>query len=431
MIPQETINSFHLIRIRICSFIDLLIHNLQLLKYYLLMNSAYLLLSIYIYNTSDIGSALDEISLKGRIIAIWILLNALIVFLFGYGIQNLNCKKAFEKIGFKNKVDVYPILIKKTTSNNSVTLTFHSSGIPYDVWEDNILKLENVLNVTISEITTGNSDAIIIIKGYSGKYNWNKPIAWDATYLPADSELIVGQSVGGNLYCDLNTYAHILIGGMTGSGKTILLKQLILQCIVKKYQVYIADFKQGVDYSDTWRNKCTFLTNRNVVLNHLKAITKELDNRLALFSKYNCKDIDSFNQFIDGDIDRIIFACDELAELLDTTRMAKEEKAVVKEIEGNISKIARLGRAVGIHLILATQRPDADVLNGQIKSNMTYRLCGRSNEVLSRIILDSTDAAKLIPNDAKGVFINQDGIRIKGFNIHNDDLEISLNATVN
>ena len=395
------------------------------------MNSAYLLLSIYIYNTSDIGSTLDEISLKGRIITIWLLVNALIVFLFGYGIQNLNCKKAFEKIGFKNKVDVYPILIKKTTSNNSVTLTFHSSGIPYDVWEDNILKLENVLNVTISEITTGNSDAIIIIKGYSGKYNWKKPIAWEASYLPTDSELIVGQTVGGNLYCNLNTYAHILIGGMTGSGKTILLKQFILQCIVKKYQVYIADFKQGVDYSDTWRNKCTFLTNRNVVLNHLKAITKELDNRLALFSKYNCKDIDSFNQFIEGDIDRIIFACDELAELLDTTGMDKEEKAVVKEIEGNISKIARLGRAVGIHLILATQRPDADVLNGQIKSNMTYRLCGRSNEVLSRIILDSTDAAKLIPNDAKGVFINQDGIRIKGFNIHNDDLEISLNTTVN
>ena len=150
-----------------------------------------------------------------------------------------------------------------------------------------------------------------------------------------------------------------------------------------------------------------------------------------MFSKYSCKDIDSFNQFIEGKIDRIIFACDELAELLDTTGMDKDEKAIIKEIEGHISKIARLGRAVGIHLILATQRPDADVLSGQIKSNMTYRLCGRSNEVLSRIILDSTDAAKLIPNDAKGVFINQDGIRIKGFNIHNDDLEISLNATVN
>lgn len=431
MIPQDTINTFHSIRVRIHSFIDLLAHNLQLLKYYLIMNSAYLVITILIYNSSDVVSTIDEISLKGRIITIWMLLNALIVFIFGYGIQNINCKKAFEKIDFKNKVDAYPILMKKNNSKHSVTLTFHSSGIPYDIWEDNILKLENVLNVTISEITTGKSDAIIIIKGYSGKYNWDKPIAWSSAYMPIDSDLIIGQTVGGNLYCDLNTYSHILIGGMTGSGKTVLLKQLILQCIVKEYQVYIADFKLGVDYSDSWKNNSTFLTNRKSVLNHLKLITDELDNRLALFSKYSCKDIDSFNQFIEGKIDRIIFACDELAELLDTTGMDKDEKAIIKEIEGHISKIARLGRAVGIHLILATQRPDADVLSGQIKSNMTYRLCGRSNEVLSRIILDSTDAAKLIPNDAKGVFINQDGIRIKGFNIHNDDLEISLNATVN
>ena len=74
-----------------------------------------------------------------------------------------------------------------------------------------------------------------------------------------------------------------------------------------------------------------------------------------------------------------------------------------------IGTIARQGRAFGIHLILATQRPDSTILNGQIKNNINYRICGRADNVLSMIILDKTDAADQIPEDAQGRFILQDG----------------------
>jgi S-DNA-T family DNA segregation ATPase FtsK/SpoIIIE len=80
-----------------------------------------------------------------------------------------------------------------------------------------------------------------------------------------------------------------------------------------------------------------------------------------------------------------------------------------------LASIARLGRAFGIHLILATQRPDATIISGQIKNNIDFRVCGRADNVLSQIVLDSTDAADLIPKDVSGHFLLQDGTLFQAY----------------
>ena len=79
-----------------------------------------------------------------------------------------------------------------------------------------------------------------------------------------------------------------------------------------------------------------------------------------------------------------------------------ERKKLLAQIENRLSTIARQGRAFGIHLILATQRPDATIIPGQIRNNMDFRVCGRADSVLSQIILDNTGAADQIPKDARG-----------------------------
>ena len=84
-------------------------------------------------------------------------------------------------------------------------------------------------------------------------------------------------------------------------------------------------------------------------------------------------------------------------------------KEVLAQIENKLATLSRLGRAFGIHLILATQRPDANILPGQIKNNLDFRVCGRADNVLSQIILDNTSAADQIPKDARGRFITGDG----------------------
>lgn len=95
--------------------------------------------------------------------------------------------------------------------------------------------------------------------------------------------------------------------------------------------------------------------------------------------------------------------------MLDRTGRSKEDKEMLGQIENKLATLARLGRAFGIHLILATQRPDANVIPGQIKSNMDFRVCGRADSILSGIILGNSDADEQIPKDAGGRFITEDG----------------------
>lgn len=92
-----------------------------------------------------------------------------------------------------------------------------------------------------------------------------------------------------------------------------------------------------------------------------------------------------------------------------------ERKKLLVQIENRLSTIARQGRAFGIHLILATQRPDATIIPGQIRNNMDFRVCGRADSVLSQIILDNTSAAEQIPKDARGRFITGDGTVFQGY----------------
>ena len=79
------------------------------------------------------------------------------------------------------------------------------------------------------------------------------------------------------------------------------------------------------------------------------------------------------------------------------------------KIESELSIIARQGRAFGIHLVLATQRPDATILNGQIRNNIDTRICGRADNVLSQIILDNTDASDKIAKSSQGRFLTNSG----------------------
>lgn len=113
-------------------------------------------------------------------------------------------------------------------------------------------------------------------------------------------------------------------------------------------------------------------------------------------------------------------ACDEIAEVLDKTGLDKDQKALVGQIESKFSIIARLRRAFGIHLMFATQRPDADVLKEQIKNNIGYRICGRADKVLSQIILNNSEGTeKISPND-HGIFLTNTGVLFKAYYVEDD-----------
>ena len=241
-------------------------------------------------------------------------------------------------------------------------------------------------------------------------------LKWKDSYLsPKSFVLVLGESYTGPVTVNLAHIPHILLGGSTGSGKSVLLKLLLMQALHKGAEVYIADFKGGVDFPKVWHEKCRMCFTEENLRDTLDQLVAVLEYRKSAFKALGCPNIDAYNETTEQPLPRLIFAGDEVAEMLDKTGADNERKKLLAQIESRLSTIARQGRAFGIHLILATQRPDATIIPGQIRNNMDFRVCGRADSVLSQIILDNTSAAEQIPKDARGRFITGDGTVFQGY----------------
>ena len=323
------------------------------------------------------------------------------------------------RIGLTNHAGEAPLLIAKRKDSKDKrlqVLEFETNGIPLKEWEDKRIKIESALDVHVVKISEGASKRRILVHTLPVKNSLPDIVHWKDEYISEkDFELILGESLTGKETVNLATIPHILLGGSTGSGKSVLLKSLIMQCIMKSAVVCIADFKGGVDFPPIWHRHCRIVIEENELLDLLTVIVEELMRRRLIFKEYECANIIEYNEKNNDDLPRFIFVCDEVAEILDKTGLDKNKKEIIASIESKLSTIARLGRAFGIHLILATQRPDATILSGQIRNNINYRVCGRADNVLSQIILDNTAASDQIPKDAQGRFINHDGTVFQGY----------------
>lgn len=323
------------------------------------------------------------------------------------------------RAGLVNRAGEPPVVV----SEEGNKLLVLSGGIPLADFSDNQDKLEAAINRRITRIEEGPDKRFIQLHTAPG--NTKLPTRADLPKLPEGNSVIaLGQTLDGPLTVDLAVMPHMLIGGSTGSGKTYLVKSITAQALAKNYKVFLIDLKGGVDFPREWQgDRCSYADNRENVLSLLSHLTHTLYSRKSTFQDREppCASLNEFNSLLPNKaMPRIIVVCDEIAELTDTTGLDKPNKELVTAIIGQLSTLARLGRAFGIHLVLATQRPDANVLPGQIKNNIDIRICGRADLVLSQIILDNGDAAAL-PKDIPGRFLcNLDGGTLfQGYAIEN------------
>jgi len=273
---------------------------------------------------------------------------------------------------------------------------------PTRVWQAKKDFLEMHMNVKIFDIQQNPKDKSVI-----HVFTQNKPLSanipWENKYISDDDIFNIGMSHFGVVGMDLAQHPHAFIAGETGSGKSNILKCMIHQAIYKGFEVLLIDFKRGVSFAG-FDDKVTVYYEYKDVIKVLRDLVVETANRLDAFRAVKVDNLKDYNlAFADGaSLNKKIVFIDELAELLKT-----RDKETAGILSDSIETLTRLSRAVGIHLIMAIQRPDATVVCGQIKNNTPYRACGRfADKEPSRIVLGS-DIASTLPN-IKGRFIVKD-----------------------
>ena len=239
----------------------------------------------------------------------------------------------------------------------------------------------------------------------------------------------VGKDISGNcIVGDISKLPHMLIAGTTGSGKSVCMNTLIISLLYKakpeEVRLIMVDPKMvelGV-YNGIPHLLIPVVTDPKKAAGALQWTVTEMMRRYRLMSDVGVRDLESYNRAIAGDPDQqklaqIVVVIDELADLM---------LVAAKEVEESICRIAQMGRASGIHLVIATQRPSADVITGLMKANIPSRIAfAVSSAMESRIILDAPGAEKLVgkgdmlfaplgqgkPRRVQGCFITDDEVQ--------------------
>lgn len=364
------------------------------------------------------GSSLVYHSISLALLLVALLLLVEIVIALGTPWRAAKTQAALVEAGFVNSTRTPPLLFSiHKAADQGYIYEFDPNNIPLSRWERDKEKIVAALRCQVVGVKTSPDGRRVLLHTVPKRFTLPETIYWKDEYLSLeDFTLTLGMSLTGKLETvDLATVPHLLIGGGTGSGKSVLAKSLLMQSLKKGATVILADFKGGVDYAPVWHEKCQMVFSPDTLRATLAALTVELEHRRELFVETGTPNLAEYNKTTGEKLPRYIFACDEVAEVLDMTGLDKAEKEVFAQILRHLSLIARQGRAFGIHLILSTQRPSADLIPGQIRTNLTLRICGRADDILSRIILDSPAAAEQIPLDAKGRFVTNMGQTFQGF----------------
>lgn len=201
-------------------------------------------------------------------------------------------------------------------------------------------------------------------------------------------------SDGEPVVFDLARMPHLLIAGATGSGKSVCINAIVSCLIVERtpaeLQMLLIDPKRVelTPYNGIPHLITPVVVETDKVVHLLKGLIREMMDRYRRMEDYGARNIESFNRSSSEKMPYIVVAIDELADLMMTAAF---------DIEQSLCRLAQLGRATGIHLIIATQRPSVDVITGLIKANFPSRISfGVTSQVDSRTIIDTIGADKLL-----------------------------------
>ncbi len=276
-------------------------------------------------------------------------------------------------------------LSKLTSCADDIALSLGASGVRIAAVPDKIsivgIEVPNRAVTTVSLREVIDSDA----------FNRSK----------SKSSFAVGKDIGGNcIVGNIRKMPHMLIAGTTGSGKSVCMNSIIISLLYKAspedVKLIMVDPKMvelGI-YNGIPHLLIPVVTDPKKAAGSLQWAVTEMLRRYKLMSDAGVRDLESYNSIVEneedgaGKLPQVVIIVDELADLM---------LVAAKEVEDSICRIAQMGRAAGMHLIIATQRPSADVITGLMKANIPSRIAfSVASAMESRIILDTVGAEKLV-----------------------------------
>ena len=209
--------------------------------------------------------------------------------------------------------------------------------------------------------------------------------------------LALGRDVAGHpMIVDLAKMPHLLIAGATGTGKSVAINSLFIGLLYRntpqdvKFIVIDPKRVEMTPYNGIPHLLTPVVTENEKAVNALKWAVAEMDRRYKLLSEVGKRNIVEYNEASGLGMPYIVILVDELADLMATAQA---------DVEAAIVRLSQMARAIGIHLVLATQRPSVDIITGLIKANITSRIAfAVASQIDSRTILDSSGAEKLLGN---------------------------------
>lgn len=306
-------------------------------------------------------------------------------------------EKIFNNCGLKNKDNQYPILVME--SKNSIGDKFVFK-LPHGLCYEDFKKMKSELQTSLGKnlIIECANNFNVIMQIFNVKYKtvyrpfWSLSDGKTGMCFPVGIELT---SEGEReVLLDLESQSHVLIGGITGSGKTSFLKCLLTVMCLRDVELKILDMKMGGDYNvfKYYKYLTAFVKNVDAAEAEIENVKKIMSNRFKELDRCNCKDYRDYNKKYDDGMKPIVMLIEEYT-------MLSDDKAFNKDLNILLAQ----SRAVNIKIILSIQRPCHENLNTKLKANLNHTVAFMvKNTYNSEILLDKGDYRAVTELHGKG-----------------------------
>lgn len=316
-------------------------------------------------------------------------------------------KNILESIGLVNRIGQTPLLASEMKFDQYRSgILFYARSVSHESFQAKKSELEAAFGLPIESIDRWSDDPRYIEVIFS-----TKPMPTHVHFHELversklkQNQFYIGENKQGILYTEFQKLPHLMIAGTTGAGKSVFFKQVLAGLLTSTdhLQVYFVDLKNGLEAVDFKEApNVAIAKNTEEAAYFLRKLVSEMNKRFSYLETKGYKSIDPKRD----KLDRIIVAVDEASELYSDKLKSDPDYELSTEVQALTNSIARLGRAAGIHLILATQKVNKESINTIIQENISARMCFKMNTLQGSLqVLGHKGATELSNNPGRGIW---------------------------